>query len=155
MTRRFTVPFTVAAMALGAGACGGEDSTQTLPRAEFSTQANAVCAKFEKQIDAIPTPTGGGSDDEQLKRYADYVDKVAPVTSKAHDELSALAPDDEALAKKWDAYLDQVEDGIDDIEESADKARDGDKAGTQAAAKRLSARNPDAEPITGKGACAG
>jgi len=144
----FVVPVAVAAVAFGAGACGGDDK---LPKAEFVSKANAICAKYEKKISAVPEPSRG---DDNLDRYADYVDKVSPLAKAAHAEMSDLEPEDGALAKKWDGYLEGVRTGIDDLEAVGEKAEDDDRPGAQAAAKRLTKNDADAKSVLGEGACA-
>ncbi|MDQ3675896.1 MAG: hypothetical protein M3401_03680 [Actinomycetota bacterium] len=139
-------------MALGASACGEDD--KKLGKAEFVRKANAICTKFEKKGSAIPEPSGAGSDKEDLERVAAYLDKSTPVVEGQHKELNDLEPKDGALAKKWNTYLDGLRSAVDDLEEAREKAKDGDKAGMQAAAKRLQANDADAEPALGNGACA-
>ena len=154
-SRVVAVPCALAALALGAGACG-EDESEKLAMGEFRSKANAVCDKYDKRIDAVPNASGGGGNEtELLKREAGRIEKVADLAEDAHGELSDLEPKDGALAKKWDTYLDQLDKTVGLIRESGEKAKDGDKSGAQAAAQRSQDIDADAEGVTGKGACAG
>jgi hypothetical protein len=83
---------------LGLAGCGGGggSSGPTLTRAEYLTQANAICSTTARRIsDAIPTvfpnPNQAGEQDAALvTKFADTV--VLPQLQKEYDDLRALRP---------------------------------------------------------------
>lgn len=154
MRTRVAVPIVLAAMALGAAACG-EDKTEKLPRAEFVSKATAVCADSRSKANAIPDPSGGRTDAEQFDRLAEYLGKATPIIQDGYERLRDLEPEDDALAKKWDGYLDGLQAAVGDLEQAQEHAKNANKAGLQAALKRVQDNDVGAESILGKGACAG
>ncbi len=147
------LPVALVVLALGVAACGGGDDSEGLPRGEFVRKANAVCSKFDKRTDAIAQPRGAGGDREDLAELAAYLDKVLPVVQNAHDELSALEPQDDELARRWDDYLGDLRGSIGEIENARDNAKDGDEQATKTAIEKADDRSPDGEPIPGLSAC--
>jgi hypothetical protein len=77
--------FLAGATALVAAGCGGDDQ---LSQAEFREQANAVCAKYEEQIDELAVPSS-------VEQIPAYVEKAAPLVEQELDELKSLEPPDE------------------------------------------------------------
>jgi hypothetical protein len=153
MSTRTAVSIAVFALALGAGACGGEDK-KTLGKAEFQKQANAICERYEKKGEAVPEPASGGSDADQLKSVAEYLEDSTPVFEGGYDELRDLEPEDDALAKRWDTYLGELKTAIDALKRAGDEARDGDKAGVQAAFEDVEAPDEvDVKELLGDDAC--
>jgi hypothetical protein len=71
----------VGALLVAAG-CGGGDR---LSQAEFQEQGNAICARYEKQIEAIGTPNS-------LEEIPGYVDKALPIVEREIEELEDLKP---------------------------------------------------------------
>lgn len=77
--------FATCAAVLAMAGCGGDEQ---LTEAELREQANAICAKFDKQIDEIPVPS-------QVKEIPAYVTKAAPIVEDEIDALKNLNPADE------------------------------------------------------------
>jgi len=71
--------------ALGLAGCGGDER---LSADEFRERGNAICQKYEKQIEAIPTPTSLGD-------IPEYVDEAIPIVEQEIEELKALEPPEE------------------------------------------------------------
>ncbi|MGH2839919.1 MAG: hypothetical protein ACRDKY_03735, partial [Solirubrobacteraceae bacterium] len=113
------------------------------------------CSDSRRKANAIPDPSGGRTDAETFDRLAEYLGKATPIVQDGYDRLRDLEPEDGALAKKWDGYLDGLEAAIGDLKEAREHAEDGDKEGLQAALKRVQDNDVEAESILGKGACAG
>jgi hypothetical protein len=65
--------------------CGGEDQ---LTQAQFREQGNAICARFDKQIDALPVPSA-------VDEIPAYVAKAAPTVEDELEALEELNPPDE------------------------------------------------------------
>ena len=106
---------------------GGGSNDGALTRDEYAAKADAVCGKYKKQTDALARPAN-------LSDLADVADDVIPILENARDELRDLKPPaDEASTA--DAWLDQFDVIIDDVEKIRDKAKDNDQAGVQALAQ--------------------
>lgn len=102
-----------ACAALTLAACGGEE---TLSKAEFTKQANAICASMEKKMEAAgekaATANPGATMDDMMK---DVVEAAVPVLEDTVTKLRALAaPED--LQDDFDAMLDEVASTTDKIE---------------------------------------
>lgn len=102
-----------ACAALTLAACGGEE---TLSKAEFTKQANAICASMEKKMEAAgekaATGNPGATMDDMMK---DVVEAAVPVLEDTVTKLRALAaPED--LQDDFDAMLDEVASTTDKIE---------------------------------------
>ena len=106
-----------------AGCGGGGGGGDTLTRDEYAAQADAICAKYKKQTDALDRPA-------TLSDLADVADDVIPILEKARGELSDLKPpaDAQTTAASW---LDQFDVVISDVEKIRDKAKENDSAGVQ------------------------
>src|SRR6185295_11196800 len=63
-------------------------SDTRLSKAEFQSQANAICAKYQKQLNAIDEPTS-------LDEIPDLVDQALVILNKEIDEVAALNPPEE------------------------------------------------------------
>jgi hypothetical protein len=74
------------AATLSAAGCGGGDGQ--LSQAEFREQGNAICAKFDKQIDELPLPSAP-------EDIPPYVEKAAPIVEEEIADLKALDPPEE------------------------------------------------------------
>jgi hypothetical protein len=110
----------------GCGGGGGGDD-QALTREEYAARADAVCGKYKKQTDALARPAN-------LSDLADVADDVIPILENARDELRDLKPPADEAATA-DAWLDQFDLIIDDVEKIRDKAKENDQAGVQALAQ--------------------
>jgi hypothetical protein len=110
------------ATALLAG-CGGGGDGDTLTREGYASRADAICAKYEQQTDALDRPA-------TLAELANVADDVIPILKKARAELRDLSPpaDEEQTADSW---LDQFDVIISDVEKIRDKAKENDSAGVQ------------------------
>lgn len=86
-------------LALGAGACGGEDRSRT----DFAREADAVCAPALVRLRAlrarIDTVASGADADAIYARTADLLRDGAGVSATVVDRIESLAaPDDDADA---------------------------------------------------------
>jgi hypothetical protein len=80
--RALTLAASAALLALPA--CGGEEQ---LSQAEFREQGNAICARYDKQIDEIPVPAA-------VEDIPAYVTKAAPIVENEIGALKELDPPD-------------------------------------------------------------
>jgi hypothetical protein len=103
--------------------CGGGGGGDALTRDEYAAKADAICAKYKKQTDALDRPA-------TLSDLADVADDVIPILEKARGELRDLKPpaDEQTTASSW---LDQFDVVIADVEKIRDKAKENDSAGVQ------------------------
>ena len=113
----------VGVLVLLAAGCGG--SNARLSKADFQSQANAVCAKYQKQLDALATPT-------TLDEVPDFVDKALEILNKEIDEIGNLNPPEE-LQSQFDQMLaesNKTKQAADDLSAAA---KSGDQAAVQKA----------------------
>jgi hypothetical protein len=120
---RVSVAALAGVLVLLAAGCGSGDGGR-LSKDEFQTQANAICAKYQKQIDAIGAPSS-------LDEIPDLISQILPILNKEIDEISALDPPEE-LQSDFDKMLaatDRTKAAAADLSEVA-------KAGNQAAVQK-------------------
>ena len=127
------------ATTLVAGCGGGGVSGDGLTREEYAKQADAICAKYKRQTDALDRPA-------TLEDLANVADDVIPILKKARDELRELKPpaNEQTAASSW---LDQFEVIISDVEKIRDKAKENDSAGVQKLAQPALEHNKRANDL--------
>lgn len=91
-------------------ACGS-DSKKTIAKAQYISQADAICKKYSDQADAMKTPDSS-STDQQVK---DFVHQGVLLQMKSFDELRAL-PDPDTDAAKVKALYDKAEQRFKDLD---------------------------------------
>jgi len=82
---RGALTFATGAVALVVASCGGEER---LSQEEFQEQGNAICAKYDKQIEDIGTPTS-------VEEVPAYVNKVLPIVERQIEDMKELNPPEE------------------------------------------------------------
>lgn len=99
-----------------AGCSFGSDSGN----AEFIRDADAICARYERQISLIPQPQ------TFLRDFAVYMRRVVPIARQQNQELRALeAPEDDAADyERMIALLDQQLDLWEQAGQQAFNSRD-------------------------------
>jgi hypothetical protein len=129
----------VLAIVLAAGCGGGGSSGQRLTRDQYAAKADAICSKYKQKTDALSRPS-------TLSDLADVSDQVLPLLHDAKGELGDLRPpeDEETTANAW---LDQFDVIIGDVEKIRDAAKKGDTAGVQAAAAPALRHNQHANDL--------
>jgi len=120
--------------------CGGGGDTR-LSREEFESQGNAICAKYQKQLNELGTPSS-------LDEIPDLVDKALVILNKEIDEIAALNPPEELQGDfdKMIAASDKTKAAADDLS-SAAKA--GDQAAVQKALEEGNAASAEADQLAG------
>ena len=130
-------------VALGAAfvlaACGGEDR---LSREEFQKQGNAICAKYDKQIDAVATPSS-------IEEVSGYVDKVVPLVEKEISEMKALKPPEEDQ-ESFDRMIAKGEETKEAGEELGAAAEKRDEAAVQRALQKGQAAGNESDRLAGE-----
>jgi hypothetical protein len=138
---RGAVAALVGVLVLLATGCGGSSGGR-LSKEDFQTQANAVCDRYQKQLDALATPT-------TLDEIPDLVDQALSILEKEVDEISALNPPEE-LQSQFDAMLaesDKTKQAASDLSEAA---KSGDRAGVQKALDEGNAASAKADQLAGQ-----
>jgi hypothetical protein len=82
---RGALTLAASAALLALAACGGEE--QQLSQAELREQGNAICARYDKQIDEIAVPSS-------VEQIPAYVAKAAPIVEDEIEALKELDPSD-------------------------------------------------------------
>jgi hypothetical protein len=103
---RSAVALVAGATALAAAGCGGEER---LSRAEFQEQGNAICAKYDKQIEEIGTPTS-------VEEVPEYVNKALPIVERQIEDMKELNPPEE----DQEAYDEMIADAEKTVEAGRD-----------------------------------
>ena len=111
----------ILALALVAAACGG--GGDRLSEGEFRERANAVCADYEQQIDALSEPTSP----EEVERFAARATQLA---RSGVGELRELEPPEE-LDDEYDRFLAEGDAVVELSERLERAARDRDVAELQ------------------------
>lgn len=112
-------------LSAGLAACGGGGGTasETVTPAQFRQQADALCAKHERQLDALGNPTS-------LDDLRDYVTKAVPILEKGNAELHSLQPPSE-LKADWDQAMKLQDQGLQKVRDLQTAAEKGDLASVQ------------------------
>jgi flagellar hook-basal body complex protein FliE len=134
---RGAVAALVGILVLLATGCGGGGAR--LSKEDFQSQANAICAKYQKQLDALPTPTS-------LDEIPDLVDQALGILNKEIDEIAALNPPEE-FQDQFDAMLaesDKTKQAADDLSAAA---KSGDQGAVQKALDAGNAASNKADQI--------
>ena len=136
---RGAVAALVGVLVLLATGCGGGGSGARLSKEDFQSQANAICDKYQKQLNALPTPTS-------LDEIPDLVDQALGILNKEIDEIAALNPPEE-FQGQFDAMLaesDKTKQAADDLSAAA---KSGDQGAVQKALDAGNAASNRADQI--------
>ncbi|HWJ31531.1 MAG TPA: hypothetical protein VNR59_04250 [Gaiellaceae bacterium] len=124
-------------IALVAG-CGG-GSSERLTRDQYAARADAVCSKYKQKTDALERPS-------DMAGLAHIADQTLSILHDARGDLHKLRPpaNEQGTA---DAWLDQFDLLIKDIEQLRDKAKANDIPAVQAIAKTSLEHNAHANEL--------
>ena len=138
---RGAVAALVGVLALLVAACGGGGDSARLSKEEFQSQANAICAKYQKQLDALGSPTS-------LEELPDFVDQALGILDKEIAEVSALDPPEELQSDfdKMIAASNRTRAAANDLSSAA---KSGDQAAVQKALDEGNAASKDADALAG------
>jgi len=109
-----------------APACGGEGGDR-LSQEEFQQQANAICEKYDKKIQALGSPASPAD-------IPAFVQKGVPLLRQGIAELRALNPPAD-VEDDYNRMLDETAKAIPAAEKLADAAEKNDAAAVQNAIK--------------------
>jgi len=132
-------PYLLLALVVAAGCGGGGGGSKRLTRADYASQADSICGKYNQQTKALANPSN-------LSDLADVADKTIPILDKALNDLHKLKPpgDEQATADQW---LAQVENLKGDLKEIRDKAKSTDMQGVQAVVPQATQHNKKANQL--------
>ncbi len=119
MTRTALLPALLLSLSLVAAGCGGDDDgggggdAEPLSKADFTTQANKICADGNAELETDAEELGDEPTQEQIEQFA--ADTLVPNLQGQHDDLADLgAP--EGDEDEVEAILDSLQEGIDAVE---------------------------------------
>jgi hypothetical protein len=127
------------AVLFAAGCGGGGGGGERLTRADYASQADAICGKYNQQTKALANPTS-------LSDLADVADKTLPILDNALNDLHDLRPpaNEQATADEWLAEVEKLKG---DLKEIRDKANDNDTKGVQAVVPKATEHNSRANQL--------
>jgi hypothetical protein len=135
---RGSVAALVGVLALLAAGCGG-GGEEPLSKAEFQSQANAICAKYEKQLNALGTPSS-------IDEIPDLVQQALVILNKEIDEIAALNPPAD-LQTEFDALIEASNNTKAAADDLSQAAKDGNQAAVQKALDEGNAASDKADQI--------
>ena len=127
---------------LAAGCGGGGGGGDRLTKAEFQQQANAICDKYEKQLQAISPPTS-------LDEIPDTVDQALEILDKEIGEISDLKPPEE-LQSQFDELIAQSDKTKQAANDLSAAAKANDKEAVQKALSEGNAASDKADQLAGQ-----
>ena len=118
--------------------CGGGGDTR-LSREEFESQGNAICAKYQKQLQAVGNPSS-------IDEIPDLVDQAVAILNKEIAEIAALNPPAD-MQTEFDALIDASNNTKAAAHDLSQAAKDGDRAAVQKALDEGKAASEKADQI--------
>jgi hypothetical protein len=136
---RGSIAALVGVLVLLATGCGGGGSGARLSREEFESQANAICAKYQKQLHEVGNPSS-------IEEIPDLVDQALAILNKEIAEIAALNPPAD-MQTEFDALIDASNNTKDAADDLSQAAKDGDRAAVQKALDEGNAASEKADQI--------
>jgi len=136
---RLVVGSLLAGAAMLAAGCGGGGGGDRLSREELITQADAICAKYEEQLNALETPQSL----EDIERLAE---EGKPIVENGVNELKALEPPAD-LEEQWDELMEQNDANVALIDELSEAAASGDQARVQEVAAEAQRQDEETDRL--------
>ena len=118
MNRTALLPALLLTLGLAVSGCGGGDgdedaAPEPISKADFSTQADKICADATADLTAAAEALGEDPSQEQIEAFAS--DSLVPSLQAQHDDIEALgAP--EGDEDEVEAILTALQEGIDTVE---------------------------------------
>jgi hypothetical protein len=147
----------VAVGSLALAGCGGGDDTTTagttgasgvagsepLSKEEFVSQANAICADANEQIEALVAP----AENTQVTEIVPFLEQAAAIARESSTKLEALTPPSE-LEDQVDTLDADSQKGLTLSEDLIAAAKAGDSAQVQAVTQQLQTIDKKDDKIT-------
>jgi hypothetical protein len=127
--------FVVAGCMSGGGSSSSSDDRLT--KAEYIEQADAICARFDEELDALAEP-------ETLDDLAAMATEAKPIAESGVAELRALNPPEE-LDEQVGAWLALNDANVAAIDELREAAETGDESAVQQVAADAAANEDKAD----------
>lgn len=134
--RRAALVTAVATVVTVAG-CGGDDR---LSSEDYQREGNAICSKYDRQIDAIPEP------EESAESVVAYVNKVIPLVEDQIDEMRELKPPEEDQ-EAHDEMLREAERIVEAARDLRAAAEDNDQTAARQAIEAGDSASDNADSI--------
>ena len=117
-------------------ACGGDER---LTKAEYVRQADAICAKYERRLEALREP-------RTLRDVPAFIERGVPLAKRELAEFEELRPPEGDQAEV-ERLLTQVEETIAELERLGEAAAARDRAAAQTAAARVEEAGAEAAKL--------
>ncbi|MGH2996554.1 MAG: hypothetical protein ACRDON_11665 [Gaiellaceae bacterium] len=127
-----------AMLAAGCGG-GGGGGGERLSLEELITQADAICAKYEEQLNALETP-------QSLEDVERLAEEGKPIVEEGVNELKALEPPED-LEDEWDKLMEQNDANVALIDELSEAAASGDQARVQEVAAEAQRQDEETDQL--------
>ena len=128
-----------ASIALAAGAgCGGGDGDR-LTREELVSQADAVCAEYEGELEALAEP-------ESLADFERLVQDAKPIVENGIESLRALEPPED-LEEEFDEWISRNEENVGAIEDLQEAVADRDAQRIQELVRQIGENEQAADEL--------
>ena len=136
--RRALASVSVLGLMLAAAGCGGGGG-ERLTKAEFATQANAICNDFNEELEGLGEP-------KSLEELAELADKAIPIFEAGLGDLRDLNPPEEIEAAV-DEWLDTGDEALERSKRLRDAAKDGDEAEVRRIGQEVSEAEPKSDAL--------
>jgi len=130
------------AAALFLAACGGGGGgggSQSLSAEEFRQQADAICKKYEDELNELGAPSS-------LDDLGGFVDKAVPIIEEGNNELSELEPPGD-LSGDWNRALELQDQSLQAARDLQEALHDNDTARVQELATKLAAADAESSRL--------
>jgi predicted small secreted protein len=114
------VTFCVVAGCVVSAGCGGASGggSDRLSREELISQADAICAKYEKQFNALAAP-------QSVEEIEEFAVGAKSIIGKSLTEFRTLEPPED-LEDEYDEWISLTEEGLGRLDELAEAGAHGD-----------------------------
>jgi multidrug resistance efflux pump len=131
-----------AAAAAATGCSVGGDGDGRLSREEYLSQADAVCAEYDKRLNDLGRA-------ESVEQLAENADRALPIAQEGVGKLRELQPP-ENLERPVDEWLERNDRNVDLIEALRDAARAGEETRIQELAAEAAENEAAADRLAGR-----
>lgn len=128
---------TSAALAVATG-CGG-DGGERLSREELVSQADAICAEYEAELDELAEP-------ESLADFERLVEDAKPIVENGIEGLRGLEPPED-LEDEYDEWLARNEENVETIDDLQAAVAERDEQRIQEIVQELDANEQEADEL--------
>jgi len=136
---RLVVGSLLAGGAMLVAGCGGDGGGDRLSLEELIAEADAICAKYEEQLNALETPQSL----EDIERLAE---EGKPIVEEGVNELKALEPPAD-LEGQWDALMEHNDANVELIDELREAAASDDQARVQEVAAEAQRQDEETDRL--------